>query len=405
MNIIMLCTKFSLAEDDRWLTNELADALQCMGHSVTVINLDWVAKPGEHESSLITSSGVRVISVAPLHLRSRLPLVSKIVKWGGSSLRVIKILRQQLRLKSVDLLIGFSPAVTMALPLLWQRFMANVNSYMVQWDFFPHHQQQIGLIPSDTIFCIAKWIENSLIRCFDHIGCMSAANVAYLKRNYRLNAQQQIHILPIWGANSPVATVDHESMRLRAGLPIDRPVVVFGGQLVHGRGLEDLLEVGRIASRSGSRCYFLIMGSGLLESLVMDYLREGHDNLTWVARVPRNDYLSIAQTCDAALVCTVRNVDVPSFPSKTIDYLRLGLPIIASVEKSTDYGDFIVKEGVGVSVEAGHPLRLYACIEQLLADKVRLAKMSSRGARCMSEYFAVERVATQLIAQVQRWER
>ncbi|MCQ4290627.1 glycosyltransferase family 4 protein [Pseudomonas stutzeri] len=405
MNIFMLCTKFSLTENDPWLTNELADALQGQGHSVTVINLDWAAKAGAPDCRLVTSTGVRVISVAPLNLRSRVPLLSQLAKWTGSSLRIVKILRKEVKYKPVDLLIGFSPAVTMALPIFWHHFMWRIPSYMVLWDFFPHHQQQIGLMPLGMMFRVAKWVENKLIRFFDHIGCMSPANVAYLKKHYSLRAWQQVHILPIWGRNVPLAAVDHRKVRLRVGLPINRRVIVFGGQLAKGRGVEDLLEVARLAVQSGSSSHFLIMGSGPLESLVKAYLEERHGNLTWIARVPRDEYLEIAQACDAALVCTVRDVDVPSFPSKTIDYLRLGLPIIASVEKSTDYGDFLVEQGVGVSVEAGRPSRLYACIEQILADKARLAKMSSRGAQCMESHFVVEHVATRLIAQAQQSER
>lgn len=395
----MLCTKFSRQENDPWLTNEMAEALQGQGHSITVINLDWWGLPGEPERRFVTSKGVEVISLVPLHVSSRLPLVRRLAKWAGSSLRVVKVLREVTRNRHFDLSIGFSPAATMALPLTWQRLFGRVRSYMVMWDFFPYHQQQIGLMPSGIIFRLTQWLENALIRSFDHVGCMSPANVAYLKRHYRLRAEQGVHILPIWGRNAPVVPVDRQQVRQAAGLPLDRPIVVFGGQLVHGRGLEDLLEVARLASREGSRSYFLIMGSGTLEGLVKAYLDEGHGNLSWIARVPRERYLEIAQACDAALVCTVRDVDVPSFPSKTIDYLRLSLPIVASVEQSTDYGEFIVQQGVGVCVEAGDPSQLHGCIERLLADEARLAELGRRGPECMARHFDVEQVTRQLLGQ------
>lgn len=401
MNIVMLCTTFSLKENDPWLTNELAEVLQSLGHSVKVINLGWTAKAGESDHRFVTSKGVEVVWLAPLQVRSRLPIVSRLAKWVGSSIRVVKLLRETTQDHKADLLIGFSPAVTMALPLLWHRFTSRARSYMVLWDFFPHHQQQIGLMSTGIIFNVAKWLENVLIRSFDHVGCMSPANVAYLRQHYRLRHAQNVHILPIWGRNTPVAPVDRTQVRLAVGLPADRSIVVFGGQLVHGRGVEDLLEVARIAARRGSQTHYLIMGSGTLEGLVRAYLEEGHGNLTWIARVPRERYLEIAQACDAALVSTVRDVDVPSFPSKTIDYLRLALPIVASVEKSTDYGDFIVEQGVGVRVEAGEPARLHACIEQLLGDPESRARMASRGPQCMAEHFDVQQVALQLISQAE----
>jgi hypothetical protein len=42
----------------------------------------------------------------------------------------------------------------------------------------------------------------------------------------------------------------------------------------------------------------------------------------------------LISACDVGIVCTVAGVD-SSFPSKTIDYLRAGLPIVAAVEQDT----------------------------------------------------------------------
>ncbi|MEG0636076.1 MAG: glycosyltransferase family 4 protein [Pseudomonas sp.] len=400
MNILMLCTKFSLAENDPWLTNELADAFRQKGHAVSVIHLDWWATPGRPTQRLTTSAGTQVVSLAPVLMKSPIPLVSKMLKWGLSSFSALKVLRQQLNQAPVDLVIGFSPAVTMALPILWQARQRKTRSFFVLWDFFPFHQQQIGLISSPLIFRFSKWLESLLLRKFHHIGCMSNANIDYLKSHYTLGADQQLHIVPIWGKEAALPVICREAVREQYGLPVTPPIVVFGGQLVQGRGLEDLLCMAEEAARQGLQTHFLIMGSGVLEGMVTDYLAKGHSNLTWIARVPRDEYLKVAQACDVALVCTVRDVDVPSFPSKTIDYLRLGLPIVASVEKSTDYGAFLMENGVGISVEAGQPKQVLAEIQQLLSCDNTLRDMKQRGPECFSQHFEVGRVASQIIEQV-----
>lgn len=400
MNIVMLSTKFSLVENDPWLTNELAEALQEMGHSVAVVNLDWSAKPGDSERRLVTSKGVQVTSIAPVLVASRIPLISRVLKWGASSLRALKVARQQFKDSSVDLYLGFSPAVTMASPILWLATQRKARSFFILWDFFPHHQRQIGLISSPLIFALSKWLENFLFRRFDHIGCMSPANERYLRSHYSLRSDQRVHLLPIWGKDADLPEFEREAVRRDNGLPLESKIVVFGGQLVHGRGLEDLLSMARVAHQQGLSTHFLIMGSGVLENLVTDYLAEGNGNVTWIARIPRNEYLKVAGACDVALVCTVRDVDVPSFPSKTIDYLRLGLPIVASVEKTTDFGDFLAEQGVGVGVEAGQPEVLLGAIESLLVDQDRLNAMSARGPECFQEHFEVRRVASQLLDYV-----
>src|SRR5690606_15720497 len=97
---------------------------------------------------------------------------------------------------------------------------------------------------------------------------------------------------------------------------------------------------------------FLVIGDGPLREAVEAARFVNASHLRWLPRVPRNEYLKVLSACDIALVCTVRNVDIPSFPSKTIDYLRVGLPIVAAVEATTDYGDYLASRGVGVAVEA-----------------------------------------------------
>ncbi len=397
MKILMLCTKFSLSEDDPWLTNELAESLQESGHEVTVVCLDWSASPGSANTEFRTSKGVNVISMSPISVRSRIAFVSRALKWTLSSFSAYRAIRRSLQYKDFELVIGFSPAVTMALPILKMTSRTQARSFLVQWDFFPYHHHQIGLLTSKATFFFAKKVEEFLIRRFDVIGCMSPANVNYLRTRYRLRESQDVCMLPIWGKGNPLPEGDRDAIRCRYGLPKMRPLVVFGGQLVRGRGLEDLLAAASLAEKQQSPIAFLIIGSGPLESLVTTYIKQGHENVTWISRVPRQEYLNLIKSCDIALVCTVRDVDVPSFPSKTIDYLRAGLPIVASVEKTTDFGDYLCSRGVGVSIEAGYPDQLVMSIERLLDDDEKMRAMRERGPACFNDNFDVRHVAAQML--------
>ena len=86
MNILLLCTKFSMDENDPWLTNELAGSLQRAGNKVSVVCLDWSGSLSSKKSTFyITSSGTEVFIEKPVAVFSRFPLLSKLFKWGGSS--------------------------------------------------------------------------------------------------------------------------------------------------------------------------------------------------------------------------------------------------------------------------------------------------------------------------------
>lgn len=395
MNILLLCTKFSMDENDPWLTNELAGSLQRAGNKVSVVCLDWSGSLSSKKSTFyITSSGTEVFIEKPVAVFSRFPLLSKLFKWGGSSCVASLLVSKLEKKNSYDLVICFSPLVTMSLPAIWLAGLKKKKSLLIQWDFFPYHQRQIGMMPSGLIFNVARKVEGFLISRFKYIGCMSPANISYLRSHYPIRQEQTVFTLPIWGAASQLPKSDRSLVREKYGLPNDQPIIVFGGQLVQGRGIEDILETARLAKIQSCPATFLIIGSGLLECLVDDYISQENSNVVRLAHVPRQEYLEIIATCDLSLVCTVRDVDVPSYPSKTIDYLRVGLPIVASVEKTTDYGEHLAALGVGVYTEAGKPEELLRVIDELLKDPARMAAMKTQGPICFRENFEVDSVVS-----------
>ena len=110
--------------------------------------------------------------------------------------------------------------------------------------------------------------------------------------------------------------------------------------------------------------------------------------------------MNAVASCDVGIVATVANVDVPTFPSKTIDYLRAGVPVAASVEATTDFGEFVEAQGFGVAVTAGSPGRLLAAIETILADDKRRGAMIAAGRRALREVFDADAAVTTMLAQI-----
>lgn len=398
MNILLLCTKFSMDENDPWLTNELAGSLQRAGNKVSVVCLDWSGSLGSKKSTFfITSTGTEVYIEKPVAVFSRFPLLSKLFKWGGSSCVASFLVSKLEKKNNYDLVICFSPLVTMSLPAIWLAGLMKKKSLLIQWDFFPYHQRQIGMMPSGLIFNVARKVEGFLIGRFKYIGCMSPANISYLRSHYPIRQEQTVFTLPIWGAANQLPKSDCSLVRDKYGLPNDQPIIVFGGQLVQGRGIDDILETARLAKVESCSAIFLIIGSGSLECLVDDYISQENSNVVRLAHVPRQEYLEIIAACDLSLVCTVRDVDVPSYPSKTIDYLRVGLPIVASVEKTTDYGEHLAALGVGVYTEAGKPEELLRVIDELLSDPARMAAMKAQGPICFMENFEVDSIVSNIL--------
>src|SRR5690606_36199346 len=104
-----------------------------------------------------------------------------------------------------------------------------------------------------------------------------------------------------------------------------------------------------------SQYQFVIIGKGgELPRLKARVREEGLTNVIFIDHVPRDEYENIVAVCDLGLVSLSGRHSVPSFPSKSIDYLKVGLPILASIDKCTEFGDILVNDmKAGLWVEAG----------------------------------------------------
>jgi glycosyltransferase involved in cell wall biosynthesis len=398
--VLMIFTKFGETGRDHYLTNDLADAFAGRGFRVRVIYLPWDKPDARRERFYVQPNGVEVLVSPLLSINGFGKMGALLAKWGGSSLLAMYRGRRRFGGTPADLVLAFSPVVIGTFIWLWVLRTARLGSYAYLVDFFPFHHRSIGMIPGGPVFRLAEWIETALLRKFSAIGCMSPRGLEYLRKHYRLRADQPTGIIPLWGPQSLPPEVDVARVRAKHGLPVDRPVAVFGGQITEGRGIEEILANASLAQDAGSNLVFLLVGQGSLAPMVQNAINGGARNLILLGEVGRDDYLALAASCDVGIVATVPNVDVPTFPSKTIDYLRAGLPVAASVEATTDFGEFVEAHGFGVAVTAGQSGQLLAAIVEILSDERRRAAMILAGRQVLRDVFNVEVAVTAMLDQI-----
>jgi glycosyltransferase involved in cell wall biosynthesis len=405
MHVLMLCTKYPLDPNDRFMTNELAVALVAAGHDVQVVVTDWNTPFGTPTSRVRSAEGVDALVLAPRGIARLGRLIERVSKWSLSSLFNLREMRKALGQDTFDLLVCFTPCVTVAAQLFWAMKQWRMRSMLFVHDFFPHHHRSIGLVPGGPVFEIARRLEERLIRKFDVIGCIWPDNIVYLRKHYRVGPQQRVIWTPLWGEIAAPSPRPKQATRIEHGLPLDRKILVFGGQITEGRGVEEMLAAAKIAKVSRPDFVFLLIGEGRLVDLVESHIAAGGDNVIYRRRMPRTEYLSLISACDVGIVCTVTGVASSSFPSKTIDYLRAGLPIVAAVEQNSDYRGFLSRWNVGVSIPAGDPAALFRTVVGVVDDAGMAASIERNARACLEEVFDVRSAVKRLLEAVESSRR
>jgi len=384
MRFLMVAMQYPTAAGQSYLTTELADALVGAGHSVDVMHLDWSANPGSRIEEFRTATGVRVVRCAPKFWRPFGRLVHGASKFVLSGSKAARVAQRYFDLSSFDAAIAWMPASAIA-PLVKKLECAGIRHRLLFiWDFFPDHHHEIGRIPGGLPLRIVRAWEQSLLKHFTAILCTLPGNADYLRRNYRLDPQQRVLVTPIWGGTAAVPTGDQEAIRSRYDLPLETPIAVFGGQLVEGRGFEQMFAAADSARAAGSSLNFLFVGDGRLAQFVREKASEQR-NILWRAPLGRAQYLELLGACDVGMVATVPGVTSFSIPSKTIDYLRAGLPIIAAVEHGNEFIRILEDYRVGTAVPFGDARQFFSEAQRLANE----GSIKARASRCLEEVFDV----------------
>lgn len=369
MNILVLCTKFAMSESDGSLSNDLVAAFAQAGHRVTVICLEWSGTTRAEVKTLYGSATILNIPVDLQRAAAWPHAIQKAYKWFLASRNAISMVDAGLLEKHYDLFVGFSPASACfwLQKHLLKKFKIK-KKYMILWDFFPRYHAELGLIPKGPVYWIAKYLESSAIRDFDTIGVMSQANISFFRKEFT-SYRGNIEVLRLWGPQTVPPQGDSAIIRTQYGLAQNSLICIFGGQLIPGRGIELLLRLADAVRTKLPNVFFVVAGKGPLEHYLTENLENGkHPNVRYLGQLPREQYLQFLTICDIGLVFNSGTVTVPTFASKTIDYLRAGKPILGAVEANTDYSEILENE-----IKAG-----YSCvttdIEQLIANLTALCE-------------------------------
>lgn len=391
----MLTTKFRHPDGSLWLPSELAAELLRRGHSVTVLNVEWSGLPVDQGSGKFLDRNFRIFNYSAIRFRS--PRLSLALRWMFSAFKLWPfLLRSLVAGRRYDLLISFSPCTSLhvAIPMA---MLISRESCLVYWDFFPVHNQEISGKAPRSFLPVLKAIEKRLVHSFHRVGCMSPKNVQFYERYFGVSRRQTVGIIPVWTSLLDAHRGDRSLVHEGLGIDAGSTVLVFGGQLVDGRGVVELCEAVLRAHQDSPNLVLIVCGQGPLAGRVIEYQNRSPGVIRYAGTLRREEYLKVLSAADIGVVATVAGVAAPSYPSKSMDYMACGLPILAAVEASSDFGEIVQKENIGIACLAGDVQAIALSIRRLVSNRSEMMEMGANGNKYLRSNHAVENIADLII--------
>ena len=252
-----------------------------------------------------------------------------------------------------DLIIYSTPPITLANVVKYLKKRDNAKTYLLLKDIFPQNAVDIGIMSKSGwkgfIYKYFRQKEKKLYALSDKIGCMSPANVDYVLRNNPEIPAEKVEVCPnsVEVRDMRLNADDSVKMREKYGIPLDKKVFVYGGNLGKPQGIPFIIDC--LKSQSDNKdAYFLIVGDGTEYGKLKEYFDEAKpENAKLMSRLPKEDYDRMIGACDVGMIFLDHRFTIPNFPSRLLSYMQAGLPVLACTDLNTDVGKILVENNLG----------------------------------------------------------
>lgn len=392
MNVLFLTTGRMESIEQRAIYPDLLRCFRDHGHKIYTVS-SYEKRSGK-ATELVQEKGASMLHVQIGNLTK-----TNIIEKGISTILIERQYKKEIKkhLSDIhfDLVMYSTPPITLVKVIDYVRKRDDVKTYLLLKDIFPQNAVDIGMMSKSglkgLLYKFFRRKEKKLYAESDYIGCMSQANVDYMLQHNPEIKPDIVEVCP-----NSVEVVDmrirrdvRNEMRRKYGIPLDKTVFVYGGNLGKPQGIPFLIKCLK-SQMKNQDAYFLIVGDGTeFGKLELFFSEQKPENMKLMKRLPKEDYDRMAAACDVGMIFLDHRFTIPNFPSRLLSYMQAGIPILAVTDPNTDIGKVIVDGGFGWWCESNDVLSFDEKIWE--ACKTDLVDMGAKGFRYLEEHYSAEK--------------
>ncbi len=402
----------------RGIYNDLLRKFQSEGWNI------YVVTPHERSLGLPTElkedGGVHFLGVKTLNLQK----TNAIEKGVGQVLvesQFTSAIKKYLSDVKFDLVLYSTPPITFPKVIAYlKRQNPQAMTYLLLKDIFPQNAVDLGMLQGMPVqgswFKVHGWgarakyqlykyfrrKEKKLYALSDYIGCMSPANVEYVVRHNPEVDPAKVEVAPnsVELCHTEITeSTESTSVREKYGLPTDKPIFIYGGNLGKPQGIDYLIKC-LDANNNRTDCHFVVVGTGTeydkLDSWFM--VQDSGMNVTVMKGLPKVEYDMLVRSCDVGLIFLDHRFTIPNYPSRLLSYLEYKMPVICATDVNTDIGRIAEENGYGYWCESVKPEGFTALVDKMLTSDRKA--MGEKGYEFLKENYTVENTYNAIMKHV-----
>lgn len=385
-------------------TGEMVEWMAREGHEVRVITAppyypQW--KIGERYSAwrYRREAGEVTVWRCPLYVPKQPSTLKRLLHLGSFALSSFFPLMAQRRWKP-DRIIGVVPTLFCTPGMRLLAKLSGARTVLHIQDYEVDAMLGLGMAGKGKrghVARLAAAFERSALHHVDNVSTISRSMIN--KAREKGVAAEKILFFPNWSEVArfqKVSDADVAALRQRLGLPEDKNIVLYSGNIGEKQGLEKVIDA---AEQLRDRpLMFAIVGQGGGKSRLENMARErGLPNIKFFPLQPYDDLPALLKMGDCHLVVQKRGAADAVLPSKLTNILAVGGNAVITAEPNTELGQLCTRyPDIAVCVEPESVDALVAGITRALAMPKNNAAAREYAERTLNK----ENVLSQFIADI-----
>lgn len=386
MNILFLTLVEINSIQERGIYQDLLRKFDAEGHNVTIVTP--VERRNKIKTSLSQIENVNILQVKTLNIQ-KTSIIEKGIGTLAIEYQYLSAIKKHLSNLKFDLVLYSTPPITFYKVIFFIKKRDNAYAYLLLKDIFPQNAVDMKMIKAGS-FLHKMFVkkEKKLYQISDAIGCMSKANVDFVLRHNPEIKAEKVEINPnsIEPNLIDYSQQEKNAIKTKFNLPLDKKILVYGGNLGKPQGLEFLLET--ISKINLEEIFYLIVGNGTeFNKIEKWFLIHNPENAKLIKYLPKKEYDLLLAACDIGLIFLHKNFSIPNFPSRLLSYLEMNMPVIAATDVNSDIGIVIENANCGVRVVTGEIFKMENGIKMCLSN---MEKMGINSKKLLLKEFVVD---------------
>ena len=197
--------------------------------------------------------------------------------------------------------------------------------------------------------------------------------------------------------------IDTSAVRQKLSLN-NKYIVLHAGNMGKKQALDILLETAALAQEEHDDIVFLLLGDGAMRSeLEQKAERENLRNVVFLGVQLKEEFLDILYAADLSVVLQRVQVRDIVVPSKLVNILAAGSPVIASVHAESETATVLRHLSTDVIVEPENPQALYQKILEFRnKDDSDMRKLRDEERQLAGRFFSKEQVLPPIMSHLER---